>query len=185
MINKIEMGFSKMKVFNTILGIFAILGAIYCICWPGITFLTSNMIAMILLGSWGICAIFSYVVSPYKKTGSTTKNIVMGILAVLAAIFIAIAIFSPLMRAFVDIAIIYTFTVWMIISGISDIILAISTRKANTLWVLSLILGVFVVIGGMYGLFHAVFTAQVIGMLLGIALMVYGVKLVASAFEKE
>lgn len=51
-----------MKVFNCILGILTVLASIYCIFYPGLTFLNVGWIVTIILGLWGISSIVSYAV---------------------------------------------------------------------------------------------------------------------------
>lgn len=46
-----------MKVFNCILGILTVLASIYCIFYPGLTFLNIGWIVTIILGLWGISSI--------------------------------------------------------------------------------------------------------------------------------
>ena len=52
-----------MKVFNCILGILTVLASIYCIFYPGLTFLNCGWIVTIILGLWGISSIVSYAAS--------------------------------------------------------------------------------------------------------------------------
>ena len=52
-----------MKVFNCILGILTVLASIYCIFYPGLTFLNVGWIVTIILGLWGISSIVSYAAS--------------------------------------------------------------------------------------------------------------------------
>ena len=43
-----------MKVLNFIFGLLSVIGAFYCIFYPGLTFLNSGWIVTILLGMWGL-----------------------------------------------------------------------------------------------------------------------------------
>lgn len=178
-----------MKVFNCILGIFTILASIYCILYPGITFLNSGWIVTILLGAWGICAIFDYAKNhsngekPKGEAAMGTLGLVMGIAA---AVFSVLALFLPGIRAMLDIIILCMFAGWLIVSGINSIAVSFAIKKSGSnRWILSLILGILVLIGGIYGIFHMLFVAQTIGILIGMLLMTYGFRLVLSVFENN
>ncbi len=177
-----------MKIFNCILGIFAILASIYCIFYPGITFLNSGWIVTILLGAWGLCAIFDYATNhskddkPKSEAAIGTLGLVLGIAA---AVFSLLAIFLPSIQVILDFIILCMFAFWLIISGISSIAVSFSIKKTGSKrWILSLILGILVLLGEVYGIFHMIFVAQTIGILIGMLLMTYGIRLIMSVFEK-
>ncbi len=180
-----RIGGSSMGIFNIILGIFAILSSVYCIFFPGLTFLNSGWIVAVLLGTWGFCAIFNFIATKRngKKTDkdATAMGIVGLIFGIVSAVFSVLALFSAPVRAIIDISIIGMFIGWLVISGINDIVISILLRKKSKLWVLSLIFGIIILISGIYGLFHIVFIGKMIGTLTGILLMIYGVKLIASS----
>lgn len=178
-----------MKVFNCILGIFAILSSLYCMFYPGITFLNSGWIVTILLGAWGICAIFDYATNHNngeKSKGEAAMGTLGLVLGIVAAVFSVLALFSPGIRAMLDICILWMFAGWLIVSGISSIAVSFTVKKSGSkIWILSLILGILVLIGGIYGIFHMIFVAQTIGILIGILLMTYGFRLILSVFENN
>lgn len=177
-----------MKIFNCILGIFAVFASVYCIFYPGITFLNSGWIVTVLLGAWGICAIFDYATN--RKDGEKSKSeAAMGTLGLIAgiaaAVFSVLALFLPGIRAMLDVIILCMFAAWLIISGISSIAISFKIKKTGSKrWILSLILGIIVLLAGIYGIFHLVFVAETIGLLIGMLLMTYGLRLVFSVFEK-
>lgn len=181
-----------MKVFNVILGVFALFGASYCILFPGKTFLTSGWVVTMLLAVWGICAVFSFFTE--KKEGKSSKSemilgilgIVMGIAAAtitLLGIFMA-PIFTTLL---VDMTMLLMFCLWLFISGIDSIVAAIRIKKTtgSKWWIFTLVMGILVLLGAVYGLFHGIFLAQMIGLGIGYLLICYGVRLIASAFENN
>lgn len=178
-----------MKVFNCILGIFAVLASIYCVFYPGITFLNSGWIVTILLGAWGICAIFDYATNHNngeKSKGEAAMGTLGLVMGIAAAVFSVLALFFPGIRAMLDIIILCMFAGWLIISGIGSIAVSFTIKKTGSKrWILSLILGILVLIGGIYGIFHLFFVAQTIGILIGILLMTYGFRLILSVFEKN
>lgn len=178
-----------MKIFNCILGVFAIFASIYCIFFPGVTFLDSGWIVAVLLGVWGICAIFDYATNR-KKDNKSKSEAAMGTLGLVAgiaaAVFSVLTLFIPAMRAMLDIIILGMFTFWLIVSGISSVAVSFSIKKTGSKkWILTLILGILVIIAGFYGIFHMIFIAQTLGILIGMLLMTYGFRLIMSVFEES
>ena len=77
-----------MKVFNCILGILTVLASIYCIFYPGLTFLNIGWIVTIILGLWGISSIVSYAAS--CNDGNNKEKALMGTLGLIAGIAAAV-----------------------------------------------------------------------------------------------
>lgn len=176
-----------MKIFNCIIGVLSILSSVYCIFYPGITFLSSGLLVTIILGAWGIGAIINYVVNKSEKQKSDAAMGALGLVAgIAAAVFSLIAIFTPAIRLILDIIILCIFAGWLIVDGIKSIAMSFNIKKEGSKsWILSLILGVIVLLAGIIGFFNLIFLAQTIGMLIGILLMTYGIKLILSVFEKN
>lgn len=179
-----------MKVFNCIIGVFAIFAAMYCAFWPGVTFLNTGWIVTILLGVWGICAIFDYFSKP--KDGDRSKNnVAMGVLGLIggiaAAVISILALFMPQVSIIIDVIMLYMLVCWFIIGGIMSIVGAVKMSKVSQSkgWILTLILGILVLLAGIYGIFHMFIMAQTAGLLIGILLMTYGIRLICSVFEEN
>lgn len=180
-----------MKVFNCILGIFSILGSVYCIFYPGITFLNSGWLVTVLLGAWGICAVFDYFARP-KDSGDRSKQLAaMGALGFAAgfaaAVFSVLALFIPGIQLILDAAILGLFAGWLVVSGTASVYRAFRLKKTaeSKAWIFTFILGVLVLFSGVYGFFHLIIMARTIGFLFGVLLMAYGVRLICSVFEKN
>lgn len=179
-----------MKVFNCIFGVFAIFGAIYCIFYPSLTFINSGWLLSILLGIWGICGIFEYATTKNTPNHSNsvgamgTVGLVFGIIATVLSIC---AVFIPSVQLMFDFSILCLFASWLVISGIVTAVTAVNAKKNTTGkgWIFSLILGILVLLSGIYGFFHLLFIAQAIGILIGVLLMLYGVRLICSVFENN
>ncbi len=179
-----------MKVFNCIFGIFAIFGAIYSILYPGLTFINSGWLVSILLGVWGICAIFEYATT--RKNPNNDKSVgamgTVGLIGGIVATVLSIcAVFIPSVQLMLDFSIVCLFASWLVISGITSSVIAVKAKNLTTGkgWIFSLILGILVLLSGLYGFFHLLFIAQTIGILIGVLLMVYGVRLICSVFENN
>lgn len=184
-----------MKVFNAIFGIFAIFAAIYCICYPGVSFLSYGWVVAVLLGGWGLCAIFDYFAGRKKEKNEGEQktenakavNGVLGlILGIAAAVMAIMAMFMPRMQLVLDIVIISMFTGWLIVNGCTSIMTALTVgRKLHTkTWGWTLAMGILVLLCGLYGIFHLFVMARTMGLMFGIVLMLYGVRLLGSVFEK-
>ena len=177
-----------MKFFNAIIGIFAILTSVYTMCFPGVSFLNAGWIITIMLCLWGVCALFEVC---SKKIKDSNGKIIVGnaILAIIggiaAAVITTVAIFRPGLSAIFDLAAVGIITAWLIVSGMSSIVSSINYVKplGGKKWILTLILGILTLIAGIYGVFHLIVMAQTLGLLLGILLMLYGIRLLASLFE--
>lgn len=177
-----------MKVFNCILGIFSILGSIYCIFYPGLTFLSTGWLITILLGVLGICSIFEYVTSKDKKIskGLIADGVIGLILGICSAVISALGIFNPWVRGSLDLMILILFAFWLFYSGIVSIAKSFNIKKTGSkMWILTLILGVLVLLTGVYGAIHPLFTMATIGYIVGIELLLYGIRLIASMFEQN
>lgn len=180
-----------MKIFNCILGVFSILGAVYCMFFPGISFLNAGWIVAILLGVYGMCSIFEYFSNPArkekKKNGGLIANGIIGlIIGIGSAVISSLALFNAGVRAVLDLTILVMFAFWLLYSGITGIFGAfIQKKKGGKMWVSTLILGIVVLLTGIYGATHLLFTAFSIGYIIGLELMVYGVRLIVSVFENS
>ncbi|MCQ4022571.1 MULTISPECIES: DUF308 domain-containing protein [unclassified Ruminococcus] len=176
-----------MKVFNCIFGIFSIFAAIYCIFFPGLTFLNSGWIVTVLLGAWGICAIFDYASN--KSSGKSKSEAAVGTLGLVAGIAAAVlsvvSLFIPGIRLLLDTFILCIFAGWLFVSGINSIADSFKVKKTGSKsWILSLILGILVLLAAIYGIFNLIFLAQTLGLVIGFMLMTYGIRLIMSVFEK-
>ena len=174
-----------MKVFNCIMGVFSLFAAFYCFFKPGVTALmTIGWIVTILLGVIGFCGIFEYARNKKAK-----KHMINGTLCLIFAICTAVlstfAMFDVSMRATFDLIIVVMFALWLVISGVDSIADSIKLKKdSERTWWLTLILGILVVIMGMFCGTHLLFTTQVMGYMMGFCLTLYGIRLICSVFEK-
>lgn len=180
-----------MKTFNCILGGFSILGAIYCMLYPGATFLNSSLIVAVLLGVLGVCSIFEFATNRDRKAEEGRKKLVANgvvelIFGIGAATLSVLAIFIPAVRGVLDIVILLMFAFWLIYAGVAGIFKAVAFKKLGAkTWVFSLIMSILLIVTGLYGATHLLYAAFAIGYMIGIALLVYGVRLIMSVFEDK
>lgn len=180
-----------MKTFNCILGVFSILGAVYCMFFPGVTFLSTGWIAAILLGVYGICSIFEYFSNPARKEKKNNSGLIAGgviglIIGIVSAVLSVIALFSTGIRAILDVTILLLFAFWLVYSGVAGIIGAVMRKKnGGKMWWLSLVLGIILILSGIYGATHPLIAAFSVGYMIGIELMIYGIRLIMTVFENN
>ena len=180
-----------MKTFNCILGGFSILGAAYCMFYPGATFLSSGLIVAILLGMMGVCSIFEFATNKEAKdTAGRKKLAANGVIELIfgigAAVLSLCSIFFPAVRAMLDIMILMMFVFWLIYAGVAGIFGAVAMKKLGSrMWVFSLVMNILLIVTGLYGATHLLYAAFAIGYMIGISLLVYGIRLIMSAFEKS
>lgn len=176
-----------MKIFNCLLGLFSIMGALYCIFYPGITFLNSGWIVTILLGLWGICSVIDFVLKRKSNNNSKSEAAIgaLGFIGGIAAAVVSVlSMFMPGIRILLDVIILCIFAGWLIVSGITSVVVSLKVKKTGSKrWILTLICGILVLLAGIYGIFHLIFIAQTIGVLIGILLLTYGFRLIATVFE--
>ena len=157
-----------MKVINGIVGVLSIFGAIYCLFFPGLSFINIGWVITTILGIFGICSIIFY----FTKKKMYENLMIEGVHGAFGLVVgIAAAVVS----------------IWMILDGVSSIAESFAMKKASTSksWILALVLGIIMLIFGIYGICHLIFVARFIGITMGIMLMSYGIKLIASLFEKD
>ena len=179
-----------MKVINGIVGVLSIFGAIYCLFFPGLSFINIGWVITTILGIFGICSIIFYFTKKKMYENLMIEGVhgAFGLVVGIAAAVVSIlAIFVPSIQAVLDLIILIIFAIWMILDGVSSIAESFAMKKASTSksWILALVLGIITLIFVIYGICHLIFVARFIGITMGIMLMSYGIKLIASLFEKD
>ena len=179
-----------MKVINGIVGVLSIFGAIYCLFFPGLSFINIGWVITTILGIFGICSIIFYFTKKKMYENLMIEGVhgAFGLVVGIAAAVVSIlAIFVPSIQAVLDLIILIIFAIWMILDGVSSIAESFAMKKASTSksWILALVLGIIMLIFGIYEICHLIFVARFIGITMGIMLMSYGIKLIASLFEKD
>ena len=174
-----------MKFFNCIMGIFSLFSAYYCFVHPGVSaVMTIGWIVTCLLGVIGICGIFEYARNKDEKK-KMINGVIGLILAICAAVLSTIAMFDVSLRATFDLIIVVMFALWMVLSGVDSTVNAFKFKKEGyKYWWLTLILGILVIIMGMYAGTHLIYATMTLGYVMGFSLTFYGVKLICSVFDK-
>ncbi len=170
-----------MKMITIILGVLVAIGGIYCLFAPGATFLSLGWLVGIALIVAGINAIAAH--GKGKKTGhSTVWDVVGGVLTILAGFFVTFNLFTRLLT---DVALIYIFAAWLVLTGILRIVSAFKLKGLKLPWVWFLIAGILGLLLGLYSFFHPVITAFSIGYLLGFWVLFAGINLIATGMTMK
>ena len=174
-----------MKVFNCIMGIFSLFAAFYCFFMPGVSaVMTIGWIVTCLLGVIGFCGIFEYARNKDEKK-KIFNGIVGLLLAISAAVLSTVALFDVTLRATFDLIIVIMFALWMVLSGVDSTVTSFKLKKeGHKSWWLTLILGILVILMGMYAGTHLIYATMTLGYVMGFSLTFYGIKLICSVFDK-
>lgn len=167
------------------MGIFSLFAAFYCFFMPGVSaVMTIGWIVTFLLGVIGFCGIFEYARNKENKKQMVNGTVGL-ILAIGAAVLSTIAMFNVNLRATFDLMIVVMFALWIVVAGVDCIVNSVSQKKASDkLWWLNLVLGILLIIMGMYAGTHLIYATMTLGYVMGFSLTMYGIRLICSVFEK-
>ncbi len=175
-----------MKVFNCIMGIFSLFAAFYCFAFPGASSLmTFGWIATTLLGVIGFCGIFEYTRN--KESKKLMVNGTLGLIfAICCAVLSVIAMFNVSLRATFDLVIVVMFALWLVLSGVDSTVTSFKLKKdGHKLWWITLVLGILIILMGMYAGTHLIYATMTLGYVMGFSLTFYGIQLICTVFEKN
>lgn len=180
-----------MKLFNGILGVLSIFGALFCIFWPEASFLNAGWIIALVLGLWGICSIVTFFIDKSygdvdkENAGKGLLGLVIGITALVVSI---LSMFMPVVEGVFMLILLVLFVVFLFVYGISSIVKAIKTKKKSKKskkWIGSLILGIISILVGMVAVGDWFIAADLVSIFIGIMLGVFGCILIASIFQPD
>ena len=120
-----------------------------------------------------------------RQKGELAAGIFGLVAGIAAAILSVIAMVTPAVRLTIDAIVLYMLAGWILIGGIMSLGMAFKTKKItdSKKWILTLIMGILLIISGIYCFGHLILLAQFTGVYIGVALVVYGVRLIISVFE--
>ena len=174
---------SAMKVLAVILGVLMVISGVYCLLFPGMQYW---MIAYIV----GVCMILDSAGRLAAWWNSRKEGESQGLLllsGILSLIFGIVLVLSPTLQLAFDLFLIYMMASWVVLLGILRIVHALNLRKLNKTyeknplgksWGIALVLGILMILLGIYSFFHPLVMAMTIGMLIGIGLIIAGVNII-------
>ena len=158
-----------MKIANVVLGILTVLLGVYCLFRPGIAFVSAAwMLGALLLFAGANIIIFQ--LRAEKKSGlGILKAVVLIILGVLL-------LFNNFSALFADTVILYMIGGGFMVSGIIQILRAVSVKKnGESSWGWLMAAGVLLVVGGIFAIAHPILTAISVGYCMAFSILCDGV----------
>ncbi len=177
------------KIFLFILGLIIVIGGLYCASSPGMTYLTMIWVIGFAMIFHAIEDFFTY--STRKSLGLADGwNLAGSIIAFLFGLAIMISGKTELVTG---IALLYFLFAWIIIAGIINIVASFQLRKFQdtgnavvdgytSKWGWYVLLGVIMVIGGIFGFAHPVLGMITAGFIVGINIVILGIDMMIGAF---
>jgi len=170
-----------MKIFNAILGVYAIFNALYCILWPEESVLGIGWIVAFLLVLWGISSIAEYFFTKKnlkRFAACSAVGLGLGIVSIVVSIM---AMTSDILASVLAIVVILCLSLGILVKGIVELI---NNRyaKGRRMTVVS---GIFYMVAGIFGIASLVFLSSSVSLALGIMLIVIGVAEFSSLFGSD
>ena len=174
------------KVLNVIFGILMIIGGLYCLFTPGLTYLTLGWVV-------GFSMVFDAVgrfVGWWQGRKDGAADGWMLVSAILSAVFGFFILNSAALQLGVDVFIAYYAAIWLVIHGIIAIVMAFkirrlhkewNTKKLGTHWYLPLCIGILICLFGVLSLLNPAIIATSIGIFIGLGIISTGANMITQA----
>ena len=178
------------KICLIILGVLVVIGGCFCVATPGITYMSMVWVIGFMMFFHAVEDIITY--GDKKKAGLADGwDLASAILSCICGCAILI---SGVAEFVTGVAILYFLFGWMIAMGIITIISAFRLRSLRDVvgtalerlvgkWGWHLALGILMIIAGCFGFAHPILSAISIGLIVGIDIIVTGVKMIVVAFS--
>ncbi len=172
-----------MKVFTIIMGFIVLIGGIACLFVPGAAFATWSIIIAAIIAVVGLALIINYFLNRKQKT-VTGWDLFGGIVTFALGLLLG---FNTYAHFLLDAMIVYVFGAGVVVVGILRIVAAVNLKKLadGSMWVWLLILGILIILLGIYCLFHPTFTLFTIGYMVAFFVIMSGVNLITSGFSMK
>lgn len=181
------------KILAIILGVILIIGGVSCMATPLLTYSTIPVMMGITMLMAGVGIIIAWS-NLKQRGGSSPLLLIDGILTTLLGIFV---VSDPVTQIGMAAVVPYFVAGWMCASGILTIVDAFRIRKlrgmvrveggekivhtVRKIWWVYLILGILSVVAGILSFTNPMMTAEVIGTMMGIDVVIGGINLIAIA----
>ena len=174
------------KILCVLFGIFMIVGGIYCLFTPGLTYMAVGYVV-------GLCMVLDAIglfVGWWQERKDGIADPLMLVSAILDAVFGILVLGSDALQLGVDVFIIYYIAVWLVIRGIVYIVRAAKIRRlhrnqtiqaAGTSWYLSLCLGILSILFGVLCMIKPLILASTLGIFIGLAIITTGASIITIA----
>lgn len=173
-----------MKKFLVILmGVLMIIGGVYCLLTPVSTFLTTGYI----IGVITFCDAIGNIVAWFESKKYAEISVWYLVDAIISLIFGVIIMLNIGMQFAVDMFVVYLVAAWVIIVGVSRIMMAVRIKKfinalpkffRNNKWVGILLFGILMVLFGILCMIKPILMSGVLGTFMALFIIFAGASLV-------
>ena len=171
------------RTVQVIVGILMVIAGFYCIAAPG----SADVVLMwIMVGALFVSAIANICSwNKRRKAGEANGwNLAGAIISLIIAIFLIVNIGARFLSLVI---LMYIIMGWMVVMGISRICMAIKVRKDPILgrnWGVMLVMGIIMVLAGLFGLARPLGAALAVGLIIGIDFVVCGFNFILGTTEE-
>lgn len=175
------------RTLSVVFGVLMIIGGIYCLTSPGITFLNLGFVVGVSMVFDGIGRIINW--SQLRREKDTAAWILAS--GILSLVLGTVLLMSDVMQLVVDLYIVYMAAVWLIAIGIIRIVHALRVKDARNAteavvedaqfgrhWLIAMIFGILLVAAGLLSLCSPVILAKVIGATIGVSIIIAGANMI-------
>ena len=172
------------KVVLIILGVITVIGGIWCVATPGLTYLSLVWVAGFVMFFHAIQEILTY--GKRKSVGLADGWSLAG--AILSCFCGFLILISARIELMTGVMLLYILFSWLIATGILSILGAFRLRKHQDTgirsidvytgkWWVGILLGVLLILSGCFGLAHPLIGALSIGLVTGIDIISAGINM--------
>lgn len=171
-----------MKVFAFIMSALLMVGGVYCMAMPDVTYLSIAWVIGVLIVVEGISVLVGYPAAKRAGTGNGW-DLATGIISLIAGCAL---IGSNALQLVTDVIILYIISAWIILRGILRIVEAfqlrsIATNTGATMvsrnWGVLLVMGILMIVLGILTFAHPAALAIAVGIYIGVVVFFCGIDL--------
>ena len=172
------------KVLTIILGILIVIGGLYCVFYPGLTYLSLGYFIGVVMLLDAVGRFHAW--SQFKKAGEADGWMLAG--AVLSAVFGLVLICNSAAQLSVDVFIAYMIGIWILAHAVITIVRALRARKfhkkLNTIyvgkhWWVGLLIGIAMCVFAVLSLMNPGVIMVAIGTFIGLGVVMSGANLIS------
>lgn len=176
------------RILTAILGVLTIIAGFFCLMWPGMTYVSMVWLIGVVMVVDGIANIISW--SDRRAAGLADGWSLAG--AIVSILFGIVLLASNLMQVVMEVFVAYMVAAWLLIYGAIRVVMAFKVRSLRkTLgsdadpveprWGWILCMGILMIICGVIGFFAPLSLMLAMGVIAGIAIVIFGADLIMMA----
>ncbi len=175
-----------MTVLMIVLGVLMILCGFGCILTPAAAFSTLSWLTGVAIIVAGVAAVFRYAAG---RDGRSVWELIGGVAGILLG---GLIVANGFVRFATDMVIAYAVALWILLYGVCGIAEALSLRRLNQAlpsdlrtagWLVVMLLGAATAAVGVVCLFQPMITILTVGLLVGISILISGIKVLVLSVQ--